>query len=60
MPRLSNFVRELIDRKRDNPGDDMLTGLIQAEEEGQRLSEDEIVSMVLFDYLALATKPQYI
>ena len=46
MPRLSKFVRELIDRKRDNPGDDMLTGLIQAEEEGQRLSEDEIVSMV--------------
>lgn len=46
MPRLSNFVRELIDRKRSNPGDDMLTGLIQAEEEGERLSEDEIISMV--------------
>ncbi|MEM6451783.1 MAG: cytochrome P450 [Cyanobacteria bacterium P01_D01_bin.105] len=46
LPRLSNFVRELIDRKRKNPGKDMLTGLIQAEEEGQKLSEDEIVSMV--------------
>lgn len=46
MPRLSKFVRELIDRKRDNPGRDMLTGLIQAEEEGQKLSEDEVVSMV--------------
>ncbi|MBE9047675.1 cytochrome P450 [Pleurocapsales cyanobacterium LEGE 10410] len=46
LPRLSNFVRELIDRKRENPGNDMLTGLIQAEEEGQKLSEDEIVSMV--------------
>ena len=46
VPRLSSFVRELIDRKRENPGHDMLTGLIQAEEEGQKLSEDEIVSMV--------------
>lgn len=46
VPRLSHFVRELINRKRENPGNDMLTGLIQAEEEGQKLSEDEIVSMV--------------
>jgi len=46
VPRLSNFLRELIDRKRENPGKDMLTGLIQAEEEGKKLTEDEIVSMV--------------
>ena len=46
VPRLSTFLRELITRKRANPGNDMLTGLIQAEEEGQKLSEDEIVSMV--------------
>lgn len=46
VPRLSDFVRELIDRKRENPGKDMLTGLIQAEEAGQKLTEDEIVSMV--------------
>ena len=46
MPRLSEFLRELIKRKRENPGNDMLTGLIQAEEEGQKLTEDEIVSMV--------------
>ena len=46
VPRLSEFVRELIERKRENPGNDMLTGLIQAEEEGQKLTEDEIVSMV--------------
>ncbi len=46
VPRLSNLIRELIDKKRENPGNDMLTGLIQAEEEGQKLSEDEIVSMV--------------
>ncbi len=46
VPHLADFVRELIERKRENPGNDMLTGLIQAEEEGQKLSEDEIVSMV--------------
>ena len=46
VPRLSSFLRELINRKRENPGKDMLTGLIQAEEEGQKLTEDEIVSMV--------------
>ena len=46
MPHLSKFLRTLIERKRDNPGEDILTGLIQAEEEGQSLSEDEIVGMV--------------
>ncbi len=40
------FVRELIARKRSDPQDDILTGLIQAEEEGDKLSEDELVSMV--------------
>ncbi|MBV6623436.1 MAG: cytochrome P450 [Rivularia sp. (in: Bacteria)] len=46
MPRLSKFVRQLINCKRGNPSNDMLTGLIQAEEEGETLDEDEIVSMV--------------
>ncbi len=46
MPHLFKFLRKLIERKRDNPGEDILTGLIQAEEEGESLSEDEIVSMV--------------
>ncbi len=40
------FVRELVQKKRANPGDDILTELIQAEDEGQRLTEDELVSMV--------------
>ena len=41
---LTLYANSLI-RKRES-GNDMLTGLIQAEEEGQKLSEDEIVSMV--------------
>ncbi|MCK9870433.1 cytochrome P450 [Nocardiopsis dassonvillei] len=43
---LTGFVRELIDRKRSDPGPDILTGLIQAEEQGDRLSDDELVAMV--------------
>ena len=46
MPHLSKFLRKLIECKRDHPGDDLLTGLIQAEEAGESLSEDEIVGMV--------------
>jgi cytochrome P450 len=42
----SNFVRGMIAKKRVNPGDDILTGLIQAEEEGDRLDEDELLAMV--------------
>lgn len=41
-----NFFRELIEQKRREPGEDLLTGLINAEEDGDRLSEDELVSMV--------------
>jgi cytochrome P450 len=40
------FSRELIARKRADPQDDILTGLIQAEEAGDKLSEDELVSML--------------
>ena len=44
--RAGEFVRDLIARKRANPGDDVLTGLINAEAEGDRLSEDELVTLV--------------
>ncbi|MCV2492042.1 cytochrome P450, partial [Geodermatophilus sp. YIM 151500] len=43
---LIGFVRELIERHRGRPADDILTGLIEAEEDGDRLSDDELVSMV--------------
>lgn len=48
----SAFVRELIAYKRANPQDDILTALIQAEEEGDKLSEDELVSMVFLLIIA--------
>jgi len=46
MPDTVRFVRELIRDKRRNPGDDILTGLIEAEDDGDRLTEDELVAMV--------------
>lgn len=52
LPRLTKFVRELVVRKRANPQNDILTQLIQAEDEGHRLSEDEVVSMVFLMIIA--------
>lgn len=52
LPRLEGFVRSLIARKRSQPGDDILTSLIQAEDEGHQLTEDELVSMVFLLIIA--------
>ncbi len=46
LPRLTRFIRQLIRRKKANPGADILTALIQAEEAGSKLTEDELVSMI--------------
>jgi cytochrome P450 PksS len=40
------FIRRLVRLKRERPADDLLSALVQAEEEGQHLSEDELVAMV--------------
>jgi cytochrome P450 len=44
------YTRELIERKRAEPGDDLLSALIQARDVGDRLTEDELssISFVLF------------
>lgn len=38
----------LADERRANPTDDMLTGLVEVEEDGDRLSRDELVVMAAF------------
>lgn len=43
---LDEYTRELIAQRRSKPADDLLTDLIAAEEEGDRLSTDELVMMV--------------
>jgi cytochrome P450 len=43
---LDEYTRELIAERRSRPADDLITDLIAAEEEGDRLSTDELVMMV--------------
>ena len=40
------YLRKLIDEKRKHGSDDLLSELLRAESEGERLSEDELVAMV--------------
>jgi cytochrome P450 enzyme len=40
------LIRELIDRRRAEPGDDLLSSLVQAQEQGDRLSADELLALV--------------
>ncbi len=46
MVRLKGFLHGLVRLRREQPGNDLVTALVQAEEEGDRLSEDELISMV--------------
>jgi cytochrome P450 len=41
------YVLELIEERRAEPRDDMVSGLVQAQVDGERLSDDEIVSTVV-------------
>jgi cytochrome P450 len=50
--KLSELVRELIEWKRANPDDRILSHLIQAEEDGDVLSDDELVAQVLLLFIA--------
>jgi len=42
--RLRGYLHQLIERRRSEPGEDLLSGLIAVEESGDQLTEDEIVS----------------
>jgi cytochrome P450 PksS len=39
------YLRRLVERRRVDPGEDLITALIRAEEEGDNLSKDEILAM---------------
>ncbi|MFL6205568.1 MAG: cytochrome P450, partial [Acidimicrobiales bacterium] len=45
MSELDAYVRAMIDERRSQPADDLLSDLIAAEEAGDRLSPDELVMM---------------
>ncbi len=42
---LGDYVRAMVDERRSRRGDDLLSDLIAAEEDGDRLSTDELVSL---------------
>ena len=46
------FTQDAIAWKRANPGDDLLSALIAAEEEGDVLSDDELIDQVILLYIA--------
>lgn len=46
--QLLRFLRRLFREHRLNPQDDLTSALLQAESEGSKLSEDELISMVAF------------
>jgi cytochrome P450 len=52
MRDLVAYTRKLLDERRDRPGDDLLSGLIAARDEADRLSEDELTSMVFLLLIA--------
>lgn len=41
-----DYLRGLIEQRKADPGEDILTGLIHASEDGDSLSDDEVVAMV--------------
>ncbi|MCT2584929.1 cytochrome P450 [Actinophytocola gossypii] len=49
---LAEMTRDIVEWKRANPADDLLTALIAAEQDGDRLSDDELIAQVLLLYVA--------
>ncbi|MGP3988846.1 cytochrome P450 family protein [Streptomyces sp. 3N207] len=43
--QMHDFLRRLVAERRSAPGDDLLSALIEARDEGDRLSEDELCSL---------------
>jgi cytochrome P450 len=46
------YAGDLVDARRRDPGDDLISGLIAAEEDGERLTRDELLSMIVLILLA--------
>ena len=49
VPSILSYIKEtrkLAAKRRDDPQDDLMTALVNAEEEGDRFTEDELVAMV--------------
>lgn len=40
------YIKSLLEDKRKHPGDDLTSGLVRAQEEGDKLSESELIAMI--------------
>ncbi|HEY7140592.1 MAG TPA: cytochrome P450 [Methylomirabilota bacterium] len=49
---IAQYFRGLVEERRRRPGDDLLSGLVEAEEAGDRLSERELLATCLLLYVA--------
>jgi cytochrome P450 len=49
---MQNYLEEQVDEKRRKPSADIMTELVQAEEEGDRLTRDELVAQLVTLYVA--------
>lgn len=47
MEHFTNYMRQLFAERRQQPREDLLTSLLQAEEAGDKLSEEELFSMMI-------------
>jgi cytochrome P450 len=47
MHQFVDFLRKMVENKRAHPTDDLVSGLVQAEEDGDKLSGGELFSMVM-------------
>ena len=50
--RFTTYIRKLADKRRSNPQDDLITALVEAEEDGDRFTEDELIGMVFLLFVA--------
>jgi cytochrome P450 len=52
MQAFTDYLRAMFEEKRQNPQDDLISGLVRAEEAGDKLSEDELLGMVFLLLIA--------
>lgn len=52
MIQINRFFKRLVRLRQTHPADDLITALVQAEEAGDRLNEDELVAMLFLLLLA--------
>lgn len=49
---LRDYIGRLLDERKTTPGDDLLSGLLRAEEDGDTLTHEEIVDNTVFSFFA--------